>query len=144
MKEIFSKLRKKNTTDGHRLTPIFPYRCSSLFIVLLSVVIFESHAQSLWVDRNPYANGQDIRLGSIIRVMIKDGMKGDYVYEGAKDDSFVIRSHPDKKIVDEMRGFTADRSVAHRQNGKSKSTAKIIGSMSVLVTAVDPTTGLLT
>jgi flagellar L-ring protein precursor FlgH len=75
---------------------------------------------------------------------IQDGMKGDYVYEGAKDDSFVIRSHPDKKIVDEMRGFTADRSVAHRQNGKSKSTAKIIGSMSVLVTAVDPTTGLLT
>ena len=111
-------------------------------IVYIYFISLES--QSLWVDRNPYANGQDIRLGSIIRVMIKDGMKGDYVYEGAKDDSFVIRSHPDKKIVDEMRGFTADRSVAHRQNGKSKSTAKIIGSMSVLVTSVDPTTGLLT
>ena len=102
------------------------------------------NAQSLWVDRNPYANGQDIRLGSVIRVLIKDGLKGDYVYEGAKDDSFVIRSHPDKKIVDELRGFTADRSFAHRQNGKSKSTAKILGSMSVLVTGVDPTTGLLT
>ena len=100
-------------------------------ISLIVYIYFISlEAQSLWVDRNPYANGQDIRLGSIIRVMIKDGMKGDYVYEGAKDDSFVIRSHPDKKIVDELRGFTADRSVAHRQNGKSKSTAKIIGSMS--------------
>ncbi len=155
MKKSYSKLNKLFATEAqrHREENVIGILWSSISqltqrlsfcIVLFSVVIFESHAQSLWVDRNPYANGQDIRKGSIIRVMIKDGMKGDYVYEGGKDDSFVIRSHPDKKIVDEMRGFTADRSVAHRQNGKSKSTAKIIGSMSVLVTAVDPDSGLLT
>ena len=110
---LFAWIRPVRQAQGspahHDNFLLFLFICVHL---CLSVVIL--NAQSLWTDRNPYANGQDIRLGSIIRVLIKDGLKGDYVYEGAKDDSFVIRSHPDKKIVDEMRGFTSDRSVAHK------------------------------
>jgi flagellar L-ring protein FlgH len=157
MKNFYNKLRKlfALVADIHRKEirvnsgknhPHLGYLKFAFFFISLHFcsTFAVVNAQSLWVDRNPYTNGQDIRLGSIIRVVIKDGLKGDYVYEAGKDDSFVIRSHPDKKIVDEMRGFTADRSFAHRQNGKSKSTAKIIGAMSVLVTEVDPVTGLLT
>ena len=94
MKELYNKKNKPNTLD--ELTRIFFLICVYSISVYSSVFVL--NAQSLWVDRNPYANGQDIRLGSVIRVLIKDGIKGDYVYEGAKDDSFVIRSHPDKKL----------------------------------------------
>ncbi|HMW06782.1 MAG TPA: flagellar basal body L-ring protein FlgH [Leptospiraceae bacterium] len=150
MKNRYNHFKKQNATgfENYKRAAIHRFAMVKnlclLFIIFLLSVVIPLGSQSLWVDKNPYANGQDIRLGSVIRVLIKDGMKGDYVYEGGKDDSFVIRSHPDKKIVDEMKGFTADRSFAHRQNGKSKSTAKIIGAMSVLVTQVDPVSGLLT
>jgi flagellar L-ring protein FlgH len=115
----------------------------TIFFVLLYSVgnIF---SQTLWVDRNLYSVGQDIKVGSAIQVFIKDGFRGEYTFEGGKDDSFVIRSHPDKKFISENPSFNADRSIASKQNAKSRSVGKILGSMSVLISEIDPVNGMLT
>lgn len=100
-------------------------------------------SQSLWQDRNLYSVGQDIRVGSSIQVVIKDGFRGEYTYDGGKEDSFVIRSNPDKKFVNENPNFRSDRNITNRQTAKSRTVGRILGNMSVLITAIDQTTGML-
>lgn len=112
--------------------------------ILFFSFIFGISSQSLWVDRNLYSVGQDIRVGSSIQVVIKDGFRGEYTYDGGKEDSFVIRSNPDKKFVNENPNFRSDRSITNRQTAKSRTVGRIIGSMSVLITAIDQASGMLT
>lgn len=112
-------------------------------MILLFLFVNGVFSQSLWTDRNPYSAGQDIKKGSIVRVVIKEGVKGEYTYESGKDDLHTIKANPDKKIVTEMQGFFSDRSIARRQNGKAKSKGNIIGSMSTIVQDIEPETGLL-
>ncbi len=112
---------------------------------LIGFVIFQSNlfSQSLWVDSDPYSSGQKVKFGSIVKVIVKDGLKSEYEFEGKKDETHTIKSVPDKKIIQDLTPFNSDRSVAKKKNGKSKSSGKILGTISVLVTEVDPATGNL-
>ena len=112
-----------------------------IFFIIFPFTIF---SQTLWVERNYYSTGQDLKIGSVVHVIIKDSIRGEYVYDGGKDDSFVIRSHPDKKFIPDNPSFNADRSIANKQTAKARTVGKVLGSMSVLVTEIDPLNGNLT
>lgn len=113
------------------------------FFFSLLYFSFSLFSQSLWIDTDPYSSGQKIKVGSVIKVVLKDGLKSEYEFEGKKDESHTIKSIPDKKIVSDLTPFNSDRSLAKKKNGKSKSSGKILGSLSVLVTEIDPNTGNL-
>lgn len=102
--------------------------------------------KSLWTDGSPYSSAsgaKTFRTGMIIRVVIRDGIKGDYTFESAKDETVVIRSAPDKKIVPELMGYTSDRTIARKGNGKEKSNAKVLGTIAVTVVDKDDNGNLL-
>ncbi|MCB1189403.1 MAG: flagellar basal body L-ring protein FlgH [Leptospiraceae bacterium] len=98
---------------------------------------------SLYEYHNPYSPGQNIKLGTVIRVVFKEGLKSEYMYESQKDDSHTIKSSPDKKVVTDIMPFYSDRSIAKKKNAKIKSNGKILGAMSVVVTSVEPQTNNL-
>ncbi|MCB1159302.1 MAG: flagellar basal body L-ring protein FlgH, partial [Leptospiraceae bacterium] len=92
---------------------------------------------------NPYSSGQNVPVGTPIKVLITDNIKAEYFFESQRDENHSIKSTPDKKYVPEIKGFYSDRSVVQKDNGLTKSKNKFIGSLSVLVTARDPKTGVL-
>lgn len=109
-------------------------------LILFSFLILTNllHSQSLWQDSNPYTTGQQgVRVGSILRVQLKDGIKADYTFESGKDETVTIKSAPDKKIVPEIMGYNYDRSIAAKSNGKEKSNSKILGTMAVQITEIN-------
>ncbi len=115
------------------------------YILLSALLSFGIYSQSLWVDTNPYSTGkQGLKVGAVLRVLLKEGIKADYQFESGKDDSITIKSAPDKKIVPELMGYNYDRSIAAKGNGKEKSNSKLIGSMAVQITEIDPESGILT
>lgn len=96
-------------------------------------------SQSLWIDSNPYSIGQEgMKVGSVIRVVLKEGIKAEYTYEAAKDEGLTIKSAPDKKLVPEIMGYNTDRSIAAKNHGKEKSNSKILGAMAVQVIEITP------
>jgi flagellar L-ring protein FlgH len=116
------------------------------FIILSFFIIFNTNgmAQSLWLDSNPYTTGQQgMKVGAVLRVQLKEGIKADYTFESGKDETVSIKSAPDKKIVPEIMGYNFDRSIAAKSNGKEKSNSKILGSMAVQVIEISET-GILT
>lgn len=129
---------------------IYPFRLlrnyMKQFIFLFLIVIFTLGAEqnSLWVDSNPYSTGQSgLQVGAIVRIVLRDGIKADYMYESGKEESMTLKSAPDKKIVPELMGFNADRSITGKKIGKEKSNNKIVGSMSAQVTGQDESGNLL-
>ncbi len=79
-----------------------------------------------------------MKVGSVIRVILKEGMKAEYTYEAAKDETLTIKSAPDKKLVPEIMGYNTDRSIASKNNGKEKSNSKILGAIAVQVIEISP------
>lgn len=113
-------------------------------IIFISAINLYSQGNSLWVDSNPYSTGQSgLQVGAIVRVILKDGIKADYTYESGKEDTMSLKSAPDKKIVPELMGFNADRSITGKKIGKEKSNNKIIGAMSAQVTGQDESGNLI-
>lgn len=110
-------------------------------IVILFLFITSLYSQSIWEDSNPYSTGQNLKIGSIIKVEFKDNFQSEYFYESNKDDTHTIKNAPDKKIIPEMTGYHSDRSIAQKGNGKSKSKNKIIGTMSAIISEKDEETG---
>lgn len=110
--------------------------------VILLTCIFNLtylYSQSLWLDSNPYTTGQEgMKVGSVIRVILKEGIKAEYTYEAGKDETLTIKSAPDKKLVPEIMGYNTDRSIAAKNNGKEKSNSKILGAMAVQVVEITP------
>jgi flagellar L-ring protein FlgH len=104
-------------------------------------------SQSLWMDTNPYSSGQKgqrgAQVGSIVRVVIKEGIKGEYIFESKKDETVTIKHAPDKKIIAEQMGYNFDRSIARNGNGRERSGGKIVGVIAVQVTEIEPETGNL-
>lgn len=92
---------------------------------------------SLWRDRNLYSPKQSIPPGTVIRILFKKGLKAEYEYESYKEDEHKIRSSPDKKVVSDIMPYYSDRSIAKEKNAKTKSNAKFLGAMSVIVQAYD-------
>ncbi|MCC6274435.1 MAG: flagellar basal body L-ring protein FlgH [Leptospiraceae bacterium] len=126
--------------------------CKYLFLFNIPIAVFLFilfycnsilNYQSLWVDKDPYSSGQKIKVGSIVKVVLKDGLKSEYEFEGKKDETHTIKSVPDKKIIPDLTPFNSDRSLAKKKNGKSKTSGKILGTISVLVTEIEQATGNL-
>jgi flagellar L-ring protein precursor FlgH len=114
-----------------------------IFFCISSLNLF-SQSNSLWVDSNPYSTGtQGLQVGAIVRVLLKDGIKAEYVYESGKDDTITIKSSPDKKSIPEIMGYNMDRTIAGKKNGKEKSNSKIVGSMAAQVIGLDPAGNLI-
>lgn len=120
---------------------IYNQKILKLLIIYSAILLnpgLHAEGNSLWIDSNPYSTGQSgIQVGAIVRIILKDGIKADYVYESGKEDSMTLKSAPDKKIVPELMGFNADRSITGKKIGKEKSNNKIIGAMAAQVTGQD-------
>ncbi|MDI7219099.1 flagellar basal body L-ring protein FlgH [Leptospira santarosai] len=99
---------------------------------------------SLWTDKNPYSMRQNIKVGSPLYVKIKNGIQAEFELESNADETLTLKVMPDKKIVPDMPSYNSDRTITRKNKGKIKSLGKIKGNLTVLVTAVDPNTGLLT
>ncbi len=111
------------------------------YLIISSNLIY---SQSLWLDSNPYTTGQQgLRVGAVLRVILKDGLKAEYTFESGKDETVTIKSAPDKKIIPEIMGYNFDRSIASKSNAKEKSNSKILGSMAVQVVDISED-GILT
>ncbi|MDX1958298.1 MAG: flagellar basal body L-ring protein FlgH [Leptospiraceae bacterium] len=118
------------------------------FIFMISLMSSLSlFSQSLWNDVSPYSTGQKgqrgAQVGSIIRVVIKEGIRGEYIFESKKDETVTIKHAPDKKIIAEQMGYNFDRSIARHGNGKERSGGKIVGVIAVTVTEIEAETGNL-
>ncbi|EKR66304.1 MULTISPECIES: flagellar basal body L-ring protein FlgH [Leptospira] len=98
---------------------------------------------SLWADKNPYSMRQNIKVGSPLYVKIKNGLQAEFELESNADETLTLKVMPDKKIIPDMPSYNSDRTITRKNKGKIKSVGKIKGNLTVLVTAVDPNTGLL-
>ncbi|MBE8364307.1 flagellar basal body L-ring protein FlgH [Leptospira borgpetersenii serovar Balcanica] len=98
---------------------------------------------SLWADKNPYSMRQNIKVGSPLYVKIKNGLQAEFELESNADETLTLKVMPDKKIIPDMPSYNSDRTITRKNKGKIKSLGKIKGNLTVLVTAVDPNTGLL-
>jgi|JI8StandDraft_1071087.scaffolds.fasta_scaffold145073_2 flagellar L-ring protein precursor FlgH len=113
-------------------------------LVLCSAFLFtrflasqDSSTGSLWKDKNPYSSSVEIGNGDIIQVIFSEGIKTDYQVEYKSDSNYKIMSNPDKKIIEDWKGFESDQSIARNSNGKSKTQAKVIGRMAVRIVGLD-------
>ncbi|WCL48082.1 flagellar basal body L-ring protein FlgH [Leptospira sp. GIMC2001] len=124
--------------------------CKSI-LKFLSVVVFsvimtdflvsqESSSFSLWNDRNPYSNSQEIKNGEIIQILFAEPIKAEYQSEYKSSNDHKIMSNPDKKMIEEMKGYESDQSIARNSNTKSKTSGRVIGKMAVKVTGFDTVT----
>jgi flagellar L-ring protein precursor FlgH len=117
--------------------------CSMLLFSVTNVF-----AQSLWIDNNPYSTGQKgqrgAQKGAIIRVILRDTVKGEYLFESGKDETITIKYAPDKKIIAEQMGYNYDRSIARKSNGKERSGGKVVGVMAAEVVSDPDSAGNLT
>jgi flagellar L-ring protein FlgH len=117
------------------------------FIIIGIFFVSGLFSQSLWNDISPYSTGQKgqrgAQVGSIIRVVIKEGIRGEYIFESKKDETITIKHAPDKKIIPEQMGYNFDRSIARVGNGKERSGGKIVGTIAVVVTEIEAQTGNL-
>lgn len=120
------------------------YSIRILFICTFFLFSLHLYSQSLWVESNPYSAGQNVKVGTIVKIVLKDSLKTEYFYESNKDDTHTIKSFPDKKFNPEMIPYTSDRSIAKKSNGKSKSKGSVVGVVSAVVTEIDNATGNLT
>lgn len=98
----------------------------------------ESSNPSLWEDKNPYSGSQNFRNGDIISVIFKDPLKAEYEAKYKADSDHKIMSNPDKKIIEEMKGYESDQSIARNVFTKSKTSGKILGSIAVRIVSQDP------
>ncbi|WP_100712967.1 flagellar basal body L-ring protein FlgH, partial [Leptospira perolatii] len=99
---------------------------------------------SQWENKNPYSRAQNLKVGTSIYVRIKDGFTAEFEIESTADESITLKAVPDKKIIPEMPSFNHDRTIVRKNKGKIKSLGKLKGNMTVIVSAIDPGTGLLT
>jgi flagellar L-ring protein FlgH len=113
----------------------------STVFFLLFTFRFSVFSQSLWEDKDPYSTGQNLKVGSIIKVELTEDFHTTYFYESNKDDTHTIKSAPDKKLIPEMMSFHSDRSIAQKSNGLLKAKNKVVGYMSVQVTDKEEESG---
>lgn len=113
------------------------------FFVLLIVSNSFLFADSLWKDKDPYSYPKNISPGSVIKVVLKQGLKVEYESEYKATFDNDIKTVPDKKLVPDLPAYNSNSTYMRSKVGKSKSAGKVLGVMAVLVTSVDPGSGNL-
>lgn len=101
------------------------------------------HAESLWKDKDPYSYPKTIQPGTVVKVVLKNGLRVEYESEYKATFDNDIKTVPDKKLVPDLPNYTANSTYMRSKVGKSKSQGKVVGVMAVLVTGIDPGTGNL-
>jgi flagellar L-ring protein precursor FlgH len=95
------------------------------------------HAESLWKDKDPYSYPKTIQPGTVVKVVLKNGLRVEYESEYKATFDNDIKTVPDKKLVPDLPNYTANSTYMRSKVGK------VVGVMAVLVTGVDPGTGNL-
>lgn len=113
------------------------------FFFLGSNFSLNAQESSLWTDKNPYSVRQSMKVGSTLYVKIRNGLQAEFELESNADETLTLKAMPDKKIIPDMPSYNNDRTITRKNKGKIKSIGKIKGNLTVLVTAIDPNTGLL-
>ncbi|EMI61533.1 flagellar basal body L-ring protein FlgH [Leptospira noguchii] len=128
------------------LVEVLRLRVGSLvcFFLLGSNFYLTAQDSSLWTDKNPYSVRQSMKVGSTLYVKIRNGLQAEFELESNADETLTLKAMPDKKIIPDMPSYNNDRTITRKNKGKIKSIGKIKGNLTVLVTAIDPNTGLLT
>ncbi|EMM99606.1 flagellar L-ring protein FlgH [Leptospira noguchii str. 1993005606] len=128
------------------LVKVLRLRVGSLvcFFLLGSNFYLTAQDSSLWTDKNPYSVRQSMKVGSTLYVKIRNGLQAEFELESNADETLTLKAMPDKKIIPDMPSYNNDRTITRKNKGKIKSIGKIKGNLTVLVTAIDSNTGLLT
>lgn len=157
---MFKRILKtiKMGSLSHR---IFYIRNNLVFRIFVAFVLclvipqlargFQSHlmigstlqAESLWKDKDPYSYPKTIQPGTVVKVVLKNGLRVEYESEYKATFDNDIKTVPDKKLVPDLPNYTANATYMRSKVGKSKSQGKVVGVMAVLVTGIDPGTGNL-
>ena len=103
----------------------------SIFLFLFCLPLF---SQTLWVDKNPYAPLQDIKIGTPVTILFTQGLKFDFTLETKKDDNYTIKANPDKIFTDNLKSYSADRTIVKNQKANVKSNLDFKGKITVLIT----------
>ncbi len=101
-------------------------------------------ANSLWKDKDPYSYPKFVSPGSIVKVILKQGIKAEYESEYKATFDTDVKTVPDKKLINDMPAFNTRNTFMRSKVGKSKTQSKILGAMAVVVTSIDPGSGALT
>ncbi|TGL91015.1 endoflagellar basal body L-ring protein [Leptospira congkakensis] len=118
------------------------------FLFVFAVSIFFSNfsllfADSLWKDKDPYSYPKTIQPGTVVKVVLKNGLRVEYESEYKATFDNDIKTVPDKKLVPDLPAYNSNSTYMRSKVGKSKSQGKVVGVMAVLVTGIDPGTGNL-
>lgn len=100
-------------------------------------------AESLWRDKDPYSYPRVVSPGTVVKVVLKSSLKIEYESEYKATFENDIRTVPDKKLISDLPSFTTNNTYMRSKVGKSKTNGKILGTMAVLVTSIDPGSGNL-
>jgi flagellar L-ring protein precursor FlgH len=100
-------------------------------------------AESLWRDKDPYSYPRSVSPGTVVKVVLKSSLKVEYETEYKATFDNDIRTVPDKKLISDLPSFTTNNTYMRSKVGKSKTNGKILGTMAVLVTGIDPGSGNL-
>ncbi|TGL62700.1 endoflagellar basal body L-ring protein [Leptospira ognonensis] len=100
-------------------------------------------AESLWRDKDPYSYPRVVSPGTVVKVILKSSLKIEYESEYKATFENDIRTVPDKKIISDLPSFTTNNTYMRSKVGKSKTNGKILGTMAVIVTSIDPGSGNL-
>lgn len=98
---------------------------------------------SLWKDKDPYSYPKTIQPGTVVKVVLKNGLRVEYESEYKAIFDNDIKTVPDKKLVPDLPTYNSNATYMRSKVGKSKSQGKVVGVMAVLVTGIDPGTGNL-
>ncbi|EKJ85670.1 flagellar L-ring protein precursor FlgH [Leptospira meyeri] len=118
------------------------------YLLVFVVSIFFSDfsllaADSLWKDKDPYSYPKTIQPGTVVKVVLKNGLRVEYESEYKATFDNDIKTVPDKKLVPDLPAYNSNSTYMRSKVGKSKSQGKVVGVMAVLVTGIDPGTGNL-
>ncbi|TGN19292.1 flagellar basal body L-ring protein FlgH [Leptospira idonii] len=104
---------------------------------------FSLSAESLWKDKDPYSYPKAVSPGTVVKVVLKSGLKVEYDSEYKATFDNDIKTVPDKKLISDLPSYNTNNTYMRSKVGKSRTNGKILGIMAVLVTGVDPGSGNL-
>jgi len=100
-------------------------------------------AESLWRDKDPYSYPKMVSAGTVVKVVLKSGLKVEYDSEYKATFDNDISTVPDKKLISDLPSYNTNSTYMRSKVGKSKTNGKILGTMAVLVVGIDPGSGNL-
>ena len=105
--------------------------------VIILIASMLSMNNSLWVDRDPYSGNQSVQTGDIVKIIFDSQVKTEFSVEIQTDDNNTAKTNPDKKLVKELQPINSDYSFVKNNKGKYKTSGKISGTLSGIITGQD-------